>query len=636
MVAYGPVDVILEFVACGAVLLTSAVLVMHWHPLLHRVRDWCKAGIAHSERDRLLHLVGLTPIAWGLALGIYIRNVYLISRIMAEMPKKQLGDRVLSTLLDLYLSFVSFCGFIGLIVTIYYIYSYREDLRDLLMVIKFNAGAHRQPPDLELQRLSLGDFASPNLDQDTRYRGATTSSDNRPTRRRSRDIGLHGTDAQRHVGDASPPQLRRPNHTWNPFSSNADRMELEREVRERAYRRVVMNNGGDGFLDIPPSPSRAEADSNSRQSSLETVGEPPSLASDHGSDGPEPFREAPARAQPPTSYNVDGVDECPLHRCASCSESHSATIPHTRRAAVREPLTPTSPIKAYGRSAMWSRLIRNPSGEVQADGAQQPLLAGHDVWPDHGGGMSVASTVSDVGDDFPDELERYDRAIIEAHEPRTTSLPAATTMTEPEISDSTSNPWDEDFDGSKSSGVGGERLGKGVQKELGREELEENRRSLAQSQQIQRASDRGQAISATLALHKGVPIPSGPSRQVPASYPGPRGNLPPSPLTRHPDLISQNRTLFGSDLSSPLTKIHTNPRPTRVMADPRMVQLGGADGPATIARVASPHLRVVIPGAPAVVHGRTPALGNEESRARRKEGVEMEDWTEEHGYPYRF
>ncbi len=67
-----------------------------------------------------------------------------------------------------------------------------------------------------------------------------------------------------------------------------------------------------------------------------------------------------------------------------------------------------------------------------------------------------------------------------------------------------------------------------------------------------------------------------------------------------------------------------------------MVQLGGADGPATIARVASPHLWVVIPGAPAVVHGRTPALGNEESRARRKEGVEMEDWTEEHGYPYRF
>ncbi len=67
-----------------------------------------------------------------------------------------------------------------------------------------------------------------------------------------------------------------------------------------------------------------------------------------------------------------------------------------------------------------------------------------------------------------------------------------------------------------------------------------------------------------------------------------------------------------------------------------MVQLGGADGPATIARVASPHLRMVIPGAPSVVHGRTAALANEESRARRREGVEVEDWPEEQGYPYRF
>lgn len=65
MVTCGPVDVVLEFVACGAMLSTSAFLVMYWHPQLERVREWCKAGFAHPDRDRLLHLVGLTPIAWG-------------------------------------------------------------------------------------------------------------------------------------------------------------------------------------------------------------------------------------------------------------------------------------------------------------------------------------------------------------------------------------------------------------------------------------------------------------------------------------------------------------------------------------------------------------------------------------------
>lgn len=473
MVTYGPVDVVLEFIACGAMLSTSAGLVVYWHPLLERVRDWCKAGIAHPERDRLLHLVGLTPVAWGLALAVYIRNVYLIGRIMAVMPKKQLGHKILSTLLNLYLSFVSLCGFIGLIVTIYYVYEYREDLKDVLMIIKFNPGAYRRLPDLELQRLSPGDFASPNIEENTEYRGATTSSDNRTIRRQSRDTGLHGAHAHRNVRDTPQPQLRRPNPTWNPSRRTAYGIEQEREARERAYRRVEMNSGGDEYVDIPPSPPRAEADDNSRHSNPDTASEPPSLASDHDSDDPEAFREATSRAPRPTSYNLDGVDECRLSRCESCSESHSSTIPHTRRAAVREPLTPTSPTREYGRSAMWSRLSHNLSGGVQADGAQQPFLAGHDIWPTHSEDGSVAFTISELSDDFPAELERYGTAFVGAYEQSATTIRSTPATTEPENSGRTSNSWDEDVDGPRSRSVTRDEFASKVNKELEREAQKE-------------------------------------------------------------------------------------------------------------------------------------------------------------------
>lgn len=97
---------------------------------------------------------------------------------MSEIPRGHLGQRILSTLLDLYLSFVSFCGLIGTVGTIYFGYGYRDDLKDLLMVIRFNPETHQHLSDVELQRLSPGNLAVPNVEEDTGYRGATTSSDN--------------------------------------------------------------------------------------------------------------------------------------------------------------------------------------------------------------------------------------------------------------------------------------------------------------------------------------------------------------------------------------------------------------------------------------------------------------------------
>lgn len=137
---------------------------------------------------------------------------------------------------------------------------------------------------------------------------------------------------------------------------NAYHMEQGIAARELAYRRLAMDRDEDKLIDTQ-SPPPAEADNNSRRSNLDSVVDTPSLLSDHGSDDHEAFRQATFHAPRPTSYNMDGFDECPLSRCESCSGSHTSGIPYTRRA---ELLTPTSPTRHYGRSAMWSQVSRRP------------------------------------------------------------------------------------------------------------------------------------------------------------------------------------------------------------------------------------------------------------------------------------
>jgi len=186
---------------------------------------------------------------------------------------------------------------------------------------------------------------------------------------------------------------------------------------------------------------------------------------------------------------------------------------------------------------------------VQADGAQQPLVAGLDAMP------------GELGDNFQDEVERY---------------------------------------------------------------------------------DRGQAIPAALALQRGTPIPPGPAHQLVYRYSG-RSNVPQEmlpPARNCPRLPApQDHPLHEVGSGFPSFGSPSYSRPTRVMADPRLVRMGGTDGHPTIARVASPRLRLEIPKHPSLLHSRTAAPAREDSLQRQQDRLAVEDWmlaqahTRDHRYP---
>lgn len=609
MVSYTVWDVLLDCFACAAIVSASAVSALSWHPLLKDVRDSCKAGIAHPDRDRLLQLVGLTPTAWGLAFAMYARNVHALWSIMVESPKKHFGQRIRYTLLDFYLSLISLLGCIGVIVTIYFICTRWQDIKDLRMIIRFNSEDHRQRQDLELQSLPHGEIQSPNV-ATAPTSGGTASSSNRSDFTRSHERNPRGSHVLQ-TGRVSPQShVRRPVPIWNHFRKSAYYME------PRDYRRAATDSDGDEVIDTPPSASQAEAVDNSRRLSADSVGKPPSLISDHGSEDVEMVRDASPRPPHPQSDNVDGLEECPLHRCSSCSASHTLNFPRTTRAAVREPLTPTSPTKDYGHSAMWSRIFPIQSGVVQANGAgpQQVLFGGFGNRLIESNDSGATPNPSGLGDELQVGAERYERAPIGRSETSVTTPYAMPARTESVTEDERKARWDREFKGLRSMGFDPEKFIEAADEELAQEaanEYEEylkRRRSRLQNQQMLRAADRGQAVSATLALRNGIPIPGGPTGQ-----PVYRRLASHTPVET---LSSPSSTVKIDSIPSPPLESHYNLRPTRVMADPRTVQLGGIDGPPTVARVASPRLRLETPGSSSAAHGRAAAPVAEHSRRR--------------------
>lgn len=480
---YGLVDVILEFVACAAVLSVSAILTISWHPLLERVREPCKAGILHPERTRLLRLAGLAHAGWIIAVAIYIRAVYLLGLMLEALPASHFFYRAL---LNIYLAFVSVLGVAGLSATIYFLYRYRSDFQGLYIVIKFKSGAHHRLPDLELQQRSHEAVTTPSYEVDTSYRGGDTIANN-------------DDDAPRH-----------------------------RSTYETSLPR----------LDPHQMPGSFE-------------------------NHPEPS----AHTFRPISDNSDGLEEVPLTRCETCSEAHVSTIPRTTRALIREPLTPTSPTED---SDIWSRLISSQNGQMHIDGPQYSLPASTYTRSDENESLSEASTVSDLGDDFPVELTRWGRAPTGTYsESTTTSCPTPLT-TDSEPSGTTSSQCSQELEGQKLNDTAGERLS-----------------------------------------------PS-PARASTPEFPGSgdlSSNLSPAqnPLKRSPHRIT---TPADTGSYFPPFESHSLAQPTRVMTDAKLVRFRGTED--TPVAIASPRLRLEIPDRAANVHGRRGASVLREEELRRQ------------------
>lgn len=483
---YGLVDVILEFVACAAVLSVSAILTISWHPLLERVREPCKAGILHPEQTRLLRLAGLAHAGWVAAVAIYIRAIFLLGLMLEGLPEAHFFYRAL---LNIYLAFVSVLGVAGLLATIYFLYKYRSDFQALFIVIKFKSAAHHRLPDLELQQRSHEVVTSPIYQVDTSYRGGNTLSDDNDNASRRRSIY-----------EASLPRS---------------------DIRQMP-----------GSFENHPRPS------------------------------PHTLR--------PFSDNSDGLDEVPLTRCETCSEIHASTIPRATRALIREPLTPTSPTDD---SDTWFRLISSQSRSIQVDGPHYSLPASTGTGPAEGESFNETSTVSDLGDDFPVELTRWDRAPLGTYSESTT-MPCQTPLTtDTEPSGITSSRCSQELDGRKLNDIAGER-------------------STANPARTSTSQSPGNDLSSNF----------------------PRPNISPAKSFPKP---SPQRITTPPDTGSyfPPYESLSSAQPTCVMTDAKLVRFPGTED--TLIAVASPRLRLEIPDQTADVHRPNRVSGLREELRRQ-------------------
>ena len=135
-------DILVEFFICAAVAWSSAALVLAWHPLLVTVLRLCRAGDALAkERRRLLWLVAFTPVTWALSLITYIRNVTRLWQETMRIVPKSFIIGFLNNILTFYLAVVLSMGILGLAATVWILYRYRQSLRDLMTIIKFDPQA---------------------------------------------------------------------------------------------------------------------------------------------------------------------------------------------------------------------------------------------------------------------------------------------------------------------------------------------------------------------------------------------------------------------------------------------------------------------------------------------------------------
>ena len=294
--------------------------------------------------------------------------------------------------------------------------------------------------------------------------------------------------------------------------------------------------------------------------SLDVTNEPRNPIPDGDLEGLDACHDDSPRSSHSASPNhPDGIEEegqTTSSHCSTCSELHTAAIPTTREAPVREPLTPTSPSGGLGGASdadIWAGSAAHSSKVspvVQEEGLisqSESPLTGIQARPtsQRSGAATEASDESGIGDNFQDASGRY-RGV-----PATSTAPASTaSMFQSDSAETIPNPESE---------ASGERR---------------------QRHQPRASSNGGQAITNALALQ--LDIPTGASRRPSAT------TTPPPFTSSHPTMLTPSQC---SNVSTTPSKNPSLPRPHRIMTDPRLFSLANEDRP-HMRRVYSPRLKL--------------------------------------------
>ena len=313
--------------------------------LLAQVRDGCHRGIGHPRRSKLLWFTFFAGLLLGFSLFLYIRNIIALHDIMRGLSRDGQQESTRHDVCQTFTVIAYVSGGTGALVAIWFGASRYPELQDLRMIISFRR-SRRQPsyPRAQWGPRVWGCIptprsgASPAAYQPRRPQPPRPSP---PTAPPARPHGFpHAIELQ---------ELRR-NGTEISRSDRSSHRSYEGVNSIQAFTL--------GITEDAPAPRRrarnfpdqrrrdSDVDVNRETQSSQSASEPslePDEDSHSRSQSPEELRVLSPRPFDPEDLDSHEAEEKSMRTCSSCSKTRTRAIPQTTRAAVREPLTPTSP-----------------------------------------------------------------------------------------------------------------------------------------------------------------------------------------------------------------------------------------------------------------------------------------------------
>lgn len=173
MVSYSLFDGVLDVISLASTVAVVVSLISGLQPLFKRARESCRAFQPPEGRALLLwSALFVVPTVWAAAAALYFRILYSLWDSMGALLEEQPVNRLVYTLLHLYLFFLLVFGIYAFAITALEIIRNGELLTDLVMIARFDprrSKGHRTLEDMEAQQdCSLLDPAEtdPPLPQD--------------------------------------------------------------------------------------------------------------------------------------------------------------------------------------------------------------------------------------------------------------------------------------------------------------------------------------------------------------------------------------------------------------------------------------------------------------------------------------
>ena len=366
MATYNYLDMFLGFSLFAITTCAVPALIHHWKDLFDFISHhhcWYRLENFKQGRLRLLGLISLTIATWFLAAVTYARDISAAWSLM-QASRLDDGHRGFAFgLIQAYFIVLVICGVLALGFTGRFLYQYRHEFRNLVRIIRYRAAENNADVDLENGKNDQWEMDSVHPNEDdpagSDYGDTTTEDEYEP-----HDDDDYISDGEHDWSSNCCGNKRHDDEDWPAY------VEILDKEGKGDNEPVEDDSAGSGYDDTDSEDDSGRwcpfckgymlhithascfrgkySWSNPCESKGENQDNCPE--SNNGSDVPHltpPSSGSDAEVNtatpgPPTFNNWYAPPD-DTESCSSCDSEYTKTIPWTRPAAHREPLTPTSP-----------------------------------------------------------------------------------------------------------------------------------------------------------------------------------------------------------------------------------------------------------------------------------------------------